>query len=70
MLQRPATSPQLKAFTHRPMGPHSPATCHRKAPNLSKRHTQTGLDAKKPASEKLRLQFYCSRTGDIFFFLF
>jgi hypothetical protein len=67
MLQRPATSPQLKASTCRPMGPHPPDTCHRKAPNLPKRHTQTGLDAKELASEQLRLQFYCSTTGDFFF---
>jgi hypothetical protein len=54
MLQRPMNSPQLKASTHRPMGPHSLATCHRKAPNLPKRHTQTGLDAKELASEPLK----------------
>jgi hypothetical protein len=42
MLQRPTTSPQLKASTWRPVGPHPPSTCHRKAPNLPKRHTQTG----------------------------
>jgi hypothetical protein len=66
-LQRPATSPQLKASTHRPVGPHSLSTCHRKAANLPKRHTQTGLDGKELASEQLRLQFYCSRTGDFFF---
>jgi hypothetical protein len=66
MLQRPATSPQLKASTHRPLGPHPLATCHRKDPNLRKRHTQTGLDAKELASEQLRLQF-CSKTGDFFF---
>jgi hypothetical protein len=29
-----------------PVGPHPPATLHRRAPNLPKRHTQTGLDAK------------------------
>jgi hypothetical protein len=40
MLQTPATSPQLKASTHTPVGPHPPDTCHRKAPNLPKRtHT-------------------------------
>jgi hypothetical protein len=57
MLQRPATSPQLKASTRRPMGPQPLATCHRKAPNLPKRHTQTGLDAKELASEQLRLNW-------------
>jgi hypothetical protein len=65
-LQRPATSPQLKAYTCRTVGPHPPSTYHRKTPNLPDRHTQTGLDAKELASEQLRLQFYCSRTGDIF----
>jgi hypothetical protein len=43
---------------------------HRRAPNLPKRHTQTGLDAKGVTSEQLRLQFYCSRTGDFFFSFF
>jgi hypothetical protein len=65
-LQRPTTSPQLKASTCRPMGPHPPSTCCWRAPNLLKRHTQTGLDAKGLASEQLRLQFYCSKTGDFF----
>jgi hypothetical protein len=60
------TTPQLKASTHRPVGPHPLATCHRKAPNLPKRHTQTGLDAKNLVSEQLRLQFYCSRSSDFF----
>jgi hypothetical protein len=69
-LQRPATSPQLKASTTRPMRPHPPATPHRKAPNLPKRHTQTGLDAKELTSEQLRLQFCCSTTGDFFFSFF
>jgi hypothetical protein len=48
------------------VGPHPPATHHRKAPNLHKRHTLTDLDAKELTSEQLRLQFYCSRTGDFF----
>jgi hypothetical protein len=42
-LQRPATSPQLKASTQRPMGHHPPSTCHRKAPNLLKRHRQVWM---------------------------
>jgi hypothetical protein len=67
-LQRPTTSSQLKASTHRPVGPHPLATCHRKAPNLPKRYTQTSLDAKELASAQLRLQFYCPKTGDFFFF--
>jgi hypothetical protein len=70
MLQSPATLPQLKTSTPRLVGPHPPSTCHRKAPYLPKRHTQTGLDAKELASEQLRLQFYCPRTGDFFFFNF
>jgi hypothetical protein len=69
-LQRPASSPQLKASTHRPVGPHPPATHHKRAPNMPKRHTQTGLDAKGVISEKLRLQFYSSKTGNFFSFLF
>jgi hypothetical protein len=69
-LQRPTTSSQLKASTHRPVGPHPLATCHRKAPNLPKRYTQTSLDAKELASAQLRLQFYCPKTGDFFFFFF
>jgi hypothetical protein len=68
MLQRPATSPHLKASTRRPVGPHPRSTCHRKAPNLPKRHTQRGLDAKELASEPLRLQIYCLRTGEFFYF--
>jgi hypothetical protein len=70
MLQRPATSPQLKVSTQRPVGPHPPSTCYRKAPNLPKRHTQIGLDTNELASEQLKLQFYYSRTGDFFFFNF
>jgi hypothetical protein len=31
------------------------------------RHTRTGLDAQGVTSEQLRLQFYCSRTGEFFF---
>jgi hypothetical protein len=46
-LQKPAISPQLKASTRRPLGPNPPATCHRKAPNLPKKHTQTVLVAKE-----------------------
>jgi hypothetical protein len=68
MLQRPASSLQWKASSHRHVGPHPPATCYKRAPNLPKRHTRTGLDAKRVTSEHLRLQFYCSRTGDFFFF--
>jgi hypothetical protein len=60
-------SPQVKASTNRPVGPHPLSTCHRKAPNLPKRHTQTGLDAKELTAEQLRLQFYCSKIGDFFF---
>jgi hypothetical protein len=56
-----------KASTCRPVGPHPPATSDRRAPNLPKRHTQTGLDAKGVTSQQLRLQFYCYRTGDLFF---
>jgi hypothetical protein len=66
-LQRPITSPQLKASTYRPVGSYPLATCHRKDPSLPKRDTQTGLDAKELALEQLRLQFYCSRTGNFFF---
>jgi hypothetical protein len=58
-----------KTSSHRPVGPHQPATCHRRAPKLPKRHTQTCLDAKGVTSEQLRLQFYFFRTG-YFFFLF
>jgi hypothetical protein len=67
MLQRPAISSQLKASTHRPVVPHPPTTHHRKAPNLPKIHTQTGLDAKELTSEQLILQLYYSRTGRVFF---
>jgi hypothetical protein len=69
-LRRLTSSPQLKASTRRSVGHNPLATCQRKAPNLPKRHTQTGLDAKELASEQLRLQFYCSRTGDFFFLFF
>jgi hypothetical protein len=48
-----------------PPGSHS--GCHWRAPILPKWHSQTGLDAKGVTSEQLRLQFYCSRTGDFFF---
>jgi hypothetical protein len=68
-LQRPA-SLLPKASTFRLVGPHPPATCHRRVPNLLKKHTQAGLDAKGVTSQHLRLQFYCSRTGDFFFFPF
>jgi hypothetical protein len=34
------------------------------------RNTQTGLEAKELASEQLRLQFYCSRTSEVFLSLF
>jgi hypothetical protein len=54
-----------KASTCRPVGPHPPATCHRRTPNMPKRHTQTGLDVKGVTSQ-LRLQFYCFRTGEFF----
>jgi hypothetical protein len=46
-LQRPATSPQLKASTRKPMAPHPSTTCHKQAPNAPKRHTQTDLEAKE-----------------------
>jgi hypothetical protein len=67
MLQRPSSLLQQKASACRPMGPQPPTTCPRKAPNLPKRHTQTGLDAKGVTSEQLKLKFYYSRTGDFFF---
>jgi hypothetical protein len=51
MLQRPTSLPQGKSSPHRPVGPHPPATHHRRAPNLPKRHTQTDLDAKGVTSE-------------------
>jgi hypothetical protein len=70
MLQRPASSHQLKASTRRPVGPHPPATCHRRAPNLPKRHTETSPDAKGVTSDKLSWQFCCSRTGVLFFSFF
>jgi hypothetical protein len=38
------------------------------APNLPRRHKQTGLDTKGVTPELLRLKFYCSWTGDFFFF--
>jgi hypothetical protein len=44
--------------------PHRPP---QEGSNLLKRHRQIGLDAKGETSEQLRLQFYCSRTGDFFF---
>jgi hypothetical protein len=52
------------------MGPHPPVTHHRRAPNLPKRHTQTGLDAKGVTSEQLRLQSYCSRTRIFCYYCF
>jgi hypothetical protein len=70
MLQRLTNSPQLKASICRPMWPHPPATHHKSIPNLHKRHTQTPLGAKEVTLEKLRLQIYCSRTGDLFFSFF
>jgi hypothetical protein len=66
MPQRPASSPR-KASTCRSMGHHPPATYHRRAPNLPKRHTQTGLDAKGVVSQQLRLQLHCSRTSEFSF---
>jgi hypothetical protein len=45
-------------------------TCQGRALNLSRRHWQKGLDAKVVKPELLRLKFYCSRTGDFFFFAF
>jgi hypothetical protein len=38
------------------------------APNLPRRHRQTRLDAKGVTPELLRLEFYCSWTGNFFFF--
>jgi hypothetical protein len=38
------------------------------APNLPRRHRKTGLNAKGVTPELLRLKFYCSWTGDFFFF--
>jgi hypothetical protein len=66
---RQAHAPKAHYFTSA-KGLHPLYTCHRKALNLPKRHTQTGLDAKELASEQQRLQFYCSRMGDLFFFPF
>jgi hypothetical protein len=66
----PCSKGPLFHLSSRPMGPHSPATHHRRAPNLPKRHTQTSLDAKGLTSEQLILQFYCSRTADFFAFFF
>jgi hypothetical protein len=40
MLQRPARLPQWQASAHKSMGPHSPATSHKRAPNLPRRHRQ------------------------------
>jgi hypothetical protein len=48
-----------------PPGSHSHH--NRRAPNLPNRHRQPGLDVIGVTSEQLRLQFYCFRTGDIFF---
>jgi hypothetical protein len=53
-LQRPTTLP-WKASTCRPVGPHPPATHHRRTPNLPKRHTQTGLNVRRVASQQLGL---------------
>jgi hypothetical protein len=42
----------------------------RPAPDLPRRCRQIGLDAKGVTPELLRLKFYCSWTGDIFFLFF
>jgi hypothetical protein len=68
----PHSKGPLVSLKERPMpvGPWDPTQLHRRAPNLPKTHTQTGLDAKGVTSEQLRLHFYCSITGDFFFFFF
>jgi hypothetical protein len=38
VLHRPSRSPQWQASAYRPMVPCPPATCHRRAPNLLRRH--------------------------------
>jgi hypothetical protein len=49
---------------------HSTKPCsgghHRRAPNLPKKHRQTGLDTKRVTKEQLRLKFYWSRTNEFF----
>jgi hypothetical protein len=40
------------------------------APNLPRRHRQTGQDTKGVTPELLRLKFYCSWTRDFFLFFF
>jgi hypothetical protein len=66
-LHRPARFPQWQASAHRPLVPCLPATRHRRAPKLPRRHRQIGLDAKGVTPELLRLKFYCSWTIDFFF---
>jgi hypothetical protein len=51
----------------KPASPRLPTAHHSRAPNLPRRHRQTGLDAKRGTPELLRLKFYCSRTGCFFF---
>jgi hypothetical protein len=62
MFQRSDGLPQWQASTRRPMGPHPPATCHRRAPNLPSR--QTSLHVEGIKAELLRLKFHCSWTSD------
>jgi hypothetical protein len=57
------TASSAQAGTISALQGHAPG--HRRAPNLPKRLTQTGLDTKGVTSQ-LRLQFYCSRTGEFF----
>jgi hypothetical protein len=45
MHQSPARS-FPEATDQRPVGPHPPVTLYRRAPNLPKRHTKTGLHDK------------------------
>jgi hypothetical protein len=57
----------MKGLAQMPVGPYLPATCHRREPNLPKRHTQTDLDVKEITSEN------CNSTVPervIFFFFF
>jgi hypothetical protein len=62
---RQSQAPALQAFRiTTPQGSHSGH--HQRTLNLPKRQTETGLHVKGITSEKLRLQFYCSRTGDFF----
>jgi hypothetical protein len=60
--------PLLCLKRHPQVGPWDPHTCHppQKGSQPTKETAQTGLHAKEVTLQQLRLEFYCSRTGEFF----